>query len=223
MNIGGTKTAIYYTTFATMFLLGGCFDLMSDKVDPTDSSVPPIDENSPPSISGTPGPSTKVSERYTFTPVASDPDGDALTFNIRNIPLWADFDSSTGTVSGVPNLGDEGTYSNITITVSDGKASSSLPQFSVAVNQFATGATTLSWTPPTQNEDGSSLIDLAGYKIYYGVSQGNYPHQIRIDNPGVTTYMVDNLSPNTYYFVSTSFNDAGVESDFSNVAVKSVN
>ena len=146
-----------------------------------------------------------------------------VTFSIQNNPRWADFDSGTGTVSGVPNLGDEGSYANISITVSDGKDTSSLPQFSVAVNQFATGATTLSWTPPTQNEDGSSLLDLAGYKIYYGVSQGNYPNQIRIDNPGVTTYMVDNLSPNTYYFVSTSFNDAGVESDFSNVAVKSVN
>jgi hypothetical protein len=202
-------------------LLGGC--LLDDQAATTERSAIPIDENLPPSISGIPGSSTIVGEMYTFTPVASDPNGDVLTFGIQNKPLWADFDSGTGSVTGVPNLGDEGIYSNISMTVSDGKASSSLPQFSVAVNQFATGSTTLSWTAPTQNTDGSPLTDLVAYKIYYGLSQGNYPNQVRIDNPGITTYFVDNLSPNTYYFVATSFNVAGIESDFSNMAVKTVN
>ena len=29
-------------------------------------------------------------------------------------------------------------------------------------------ATTLNWTAPTTNTDGTALTDLAGYKIYYG-------------------------------------------------------
>jgi len=43
------------------------------------------------------------------------------------------------------------------------------------------------------------------------------------NNPGITTYVVENLSPNTYIFASTSINASGVESDFSNVATKTIN
>jgi len=65
-------------------------------------------------------------------------------------------------------------------------------------------------------------MDLAGYNIYFGLSQGNYSYKVHIDNPSISTYMVDNLLPNTYYVVATSFNSLGVESTYSNVAVKTV-
>jgi Fibronectin type III domain len=91
------------------------------------------------------------------------------------------------------------------------------------VNQVSLGSATLNWIPPTQNTDGSALTDLAGYRIYYSTSPGNYPNQITINNPGITTYVVDNLTPNTWYFVSTSFNSSGMESDFSNVATRTIN
>ncbi len=66
-------------------------------------------------------------------------------------------------------------------------------------------------------------MDLAGFKICYGTSPSNYPNEITIDNPGITTHVVDNLTPNTWYFVSTAFNSSGVESDVSNVATKTIN
>lgn len=179
---------------------------------------PPPSGNSAPTISGTPPTSVLIDEEYVFVPNASDPDGDTLTFTVSNKPGWADFDDTTGELSGIPDTGDVGMYSNISITVSDGIASDSTPNFSVEVTQVQLGAVTLSWTAPTQYTDGSQLDDLAGYKIYYGVSQGNYPNQIEIDNPGLTTYMVENLTPATYYFVATAVNDAGMESDFSNMA-----
>ena len=81
---------------------------------------------------------------------------------------------------------------------------------------------TLDWTPPTQNEDGSTLTDLAGYFIYYGESSGSYPNRIRIDNPSISTYVVENLLPRTYYIVATSFNSTGIESRYSGEAVKTV-
>ncbi len=93
---------------------------------------------------------------------------------------------------------------------------------SVTVNQVGFGSATLSWTPPTQNTDGSPLTDLAGYKIYYGTESGNYQTSIQIDNPGIAIYVVENLTPNTYYFVLTAFNSSGVESLFSNEASKQV-
>ncbi len=174
-------------------------------------------------ISGTPATSVKIGELYSFTPSVIDPDGDSLTFTIQNKPVWAEFTSSTGQLSGMPLLGNEGTYTSISITVSDGQHSASLAPFSVTVNQVGLGSATLSWTPPTQNSDGSPLTDRAGYRIYYGNEPGNHQTFIQIDNPGITIYVVENLTPNTYYFVSTAFNSNGVESPFSNEAVKVVN
>ena len=87
---------------------------------------------------------------------------------------------------------------------------------SVTANQVGTSSTTLSWTPPTQNSDGSPLTDLAGYKIYYGNESGNYRTSIHIDNPGIAIYVVEYLRPNTYFFVITAINSSGVESQFSN-------
>ena len=39
---------------------------------------------------------------------------------------------------------------------------------------------------------------------------------MRIDNVGLTAFVVDNLYPATYYFAVTAFNTAGLESDYSN-------
>ena len=80
----------------------------------------------------------------------------------------------------------------------------------------------LSWTAPTHNEDGSALTDLAGFKIYWGTTPGIYTNSERIDNPGITTYTVDGLPPDTYEFVTTSLNAAGIESTYSNPATKTV-
>jgi hypothetical protein len=160
---------------------------------------------------------------YEFEPNAADADGDSLSFQVTNKPNWASFDASTGRLSGQPTLDNVGTYGDIVISVSDGIASSSLRAFSVTVSQTALGNVTLSWAAPTQNSDGSALMDLAGYKIYYGKSSGIYDHEIRIDSPSVTTYVVDNLVPDTYYFAATSFNTSGVESEFSGEAVRTVN
>lgn len=66
------------------------------------------------------------------------------------------------------------------------------------------------------------LTDLAGYKIYYGTTPGDYTQQIRIDNPSISTYLIENLLPETYYIVATAFNTAGVESSYSGMATKTV-
>lgn len=73
----------------------------------------------------------------------------------------------------------------------------------------------LSWNAPTTNADGTPLTDLAGYKIYYGTSSGNYSQKINVGN--VTTYKVTNLtSDNTYYFAVTAYDKSGNASKFSN-------
>ena len=179
--------------------------------------------NHPPTISGNPKRGVTMNEMYDFTPNASDIDGDTLTFQIQNQPSWAEFDAKTGRVYGQPTLGDVGTFSNIVISVSDGQDSASLSAFTITVSQASLGSVTLNWQPPSQNTDGSPLTDLAGYRLYFGKSSRQYNNEITIDNPGLTTYVVDNLSPDTYYFAATAVNAEGMESAYSGEAVRVVN
>lgn len=84
------------------------------------------------------------------------------------------------------------------------------------------GSVSLSWIAPTQNEDGTPLTDLAGYKIYWGTEIGTYPNVIDVPDPTATSYEVTDLDPGTYYFVATALNEAGVESRYSGVATKTI-
>lgn len=170
--------------------------------------------NTPPTISGTPPTTATDGKLYAFTPKASDANGDALSFSIKNKPDWATFSSSTGTLSGTPVW--TGTDGAIAISVSDGHASASLPSFSITIGRTApsvgTGAVTINWTPPIENVDGSTLTNLAGYHLYYGTSASSLTHVVNITNPGLATYVVSNLSAATWYFAVTSINSTGTES-----------
>jgi len=179
--------------------------------------------NDAPTITGTP--TTLIAENtiYSFTPTASDDDGQTLTFNITNKPLWASFNTNTGALTGTPSSIDIGTTSNIIISVNDGITSTSLASFDITVTQVVIGSAMISWIPPLENNDGSVLTDLAGYKIYYGVAAGNYTTIIDVNNIGITDFTVDNLAgPNTYYFVMTAYNSAGAESVQSNRVSKTI-
>jgi len=79
---------------------------------------------------------------------------------------------------------------------------------------------TLTWDPPTTNTDGTSLTDLAGYKVYYGTTSGNYTASTDVGN--VTTYTVSDLPPQVYYFAITAYDTVGNESDYSNEAYKTI-
>jgi hypothetical protein len=184
--------------------------------------VNPPSGNQAPTISGTPPAQTMQDQQYTFTPTASDANGDTLTFSITNKPAWATFTASSGVLSGTPTAGQVATYSNIQISVSDGTTTTSLPAFSITVVATATGSATLTWNPPTQNTDGSTLNNLAGYKVYWGTSQGNYTNSVTVNSPGLATYVVDQLTPATWYFAVSAINTVGVESALSNVASKQV-
>jgi len=85
------------------------------------------------------------------------------------------------------------------------------------------GSATLSWYPPTANADGSALGNLAGYRIYYGTSAQRLNRTIVIDNPGLTRYVVENLSSSKWHFAMTSYNADGKESERSVTVSKKVN
>ena len=177
--------------------------------------------NSSPVISGTPTTALVVGQEWSFTPEAYDADEDVLTFSIEGEPDSAEFDPKTGRIWWTPH--ETGSYGPITITVSDYKDSDSLDRFTLHVDEPTLGTTMLSWTPPIEREDGSTLEDLAGYRIYYGKDENSLTHVINISEKGQTTHLVENLDPGTWYFAVTAYDNNDLESDKSNFTSKTIN
>lgn len=214
----GPQCAVWAASLVMAMGLSGCYwdeeksagDSSSDTGNPPPGSEPPA--NRAPTISGTPVTTAKVSLAYSFQPNASDPDGDRLTFEVRSKPNWATFDPATGRLSGIPPEGSSGTFTGVEILVSDGKATSSLPAFSIQVLEPVVASVELAWTPPTTNEDGSPLTDLSGYVIRYGRSAGSLDQRITLNNAGLSAYVIPDLVEGTWYFSLSSVNSNGVES-----------
>jgi fibronectin type 3 domain-containing protein len=74
-----------------------------------------------------------------------------------------------------------------------------------------TGRINLAWDPVTDPR-------LVRYFLHYGSSSGKYTNLLSIDSTA-TTVAVNNLTlGTTYYFVTTSVDEAGIESAYSNEA-----
>jgi len=81
------------------------------------------------------------------------------------------------------------------------------------------GSVTLSWTNPTQNEDGTSLTDLASVTIF----ESSSAIQIKTFTAGETTIVIENLSSGEHCYYAKATNSAGISSVASNIACKTVN
>jgi hypothetical protein len=178
--------------------------------------------NRAPTLSGTPPTSVTAGSAYNFQPTGTDADGDTLTYAIQNMPTWATFNTATGKLSGTPTAGAAGVYASIVISVTDTKDTVSLPMFSITVTAPANGSATLSWTPPTQNTDGSTIGNLAGFRIQYGTSAGALTQTIELGNPGLAAYVVTGLSSGNWFFAVRAYNSSGAESANSNVTTKTI-
>lgn len=173
------------------------------------------DESGELTISGSPQTFLAVGEHFLFTPTAVDPEGDHLTFSITGRPAWLTFDPATGALSGTAAAAQVGLYRDIAIEVSDGTNTARQPPFTLEV--VATGSRTamISWQGPTQHEDGSPLMDLAGFEIRYGRQPGNYSHRVDVPSQGIATYVVNGLVPGNYYFAMTAYKGNRVDSALS--------
>ncbi len=84
------------------------------------------------------------------------------------------------------------------------------------------GTATLSWEAPTTTTTGSALTDLAGYRIYYGISASDLSQSIQLNTVGVQTYVIDNLGQGTWYFAIKAVTTVGVESALSDIVSKTI-
>ncbi len=171
----------------------------------------------PPTIAGSAPTMATVGQAYSFQPKATGTGKEVLSFVIANKPSWASFNATTGQLSGTPSASNVGTYSGVEISVTDGTSVASLAAFNITVGaaQGGTGSVTLSWQPPTENTNGSVLTNLAGYNVHYGTQSQSYTSDVQVANSGASTYVVQNLSPGTYYFAVTAYNSDGSESQYS--------
>ena len=90
--------------------------------------------NSPPTISGITDTTVMVGNSFLLVPIASDPDGDSITFTATGTTDWMNFNTMTGSLSGTPDEEHLGMHGPITITVRDYYgASTTLDPFMIRV------------------------------------------------------------------------------------------
>jgi hypothetical protein len=172
-------------------------------------------------VSGSPPASVVAGRAFSFTPTVSNGGSASLVFSYSNLPAWLSVNASNGTISGTPGSSAVGTYSNIRLTVTDGTNTYASPAYSIQVVGTATGSAMLTWQPPTTYTDGSSL-QIAGYRVYWGTSQNNLNNSVNLQGGGLSSYVVDQLTPGTWYFAVSALDAAQLESSMSNVASKTI-
>jgi putative Ig domain-containing protein len=186
----------------------------------------PVTSVAAPTITGTPATTDVAGTAYSFQPTASGPSGDTLSFSVQNKPSWANFSIATGLLSGTPSSTQTGNYSNIVVSVSDGKSSAALPAFAIVVSPPAgvttsTGNAVVNWTPPTTNTNGTPLTNLAGIRIYYGTSAANLTQSVQLAATQ-TSATISNLAAGTWYFAGAVFTSSGAQSAMSSIVSASV-
>jgi hypothetical protein len=155
----------------------------------------------------------------------------------QTVTLTATPASGVGTVAPTLTWSTSGfpTGATVTCTASGGwsgakAASGSQTLTAITANTTFTltcsGGTTpatVSWTPPTQNENGTPLTNLASYKLFVANSAAGVPGATptTFDAPA-SSYVVNGLAVGTWYFGVKAVNSAGVESVMSNVASKAI-
>lgn len=102
-------------------------------------------------------------------------------------------------------------------TFTDSAAAASSSSSTGSGAPASSGTATLSWQAPTTTTNGAALTNLAGYRVYYGLSASNLNQTIQITTVGLQTYVIDDLAPGTWFFAIRAVTSAGVESALSDV------
>jgi hypothetical protein len=161
--------------------------------------------------------STGLPNGYFTVSLAVDrPSGRPLQVSVESSPRWAatsslqTADKYYVTVYGTPTLRDIGVY-DTRLVASDGALTISQSiQFVVAAD--ADSNSTISWLAPTENEDGSLLGDLAGYRFYAWPSDTGSVINQRLFG---TNVLVGNLQPGLWKIAVTAVSGGGTESKLS--------
>ena len=183
-----------------------------------------VTTNQPPSIVARVDDTVRVGQSYDSSSVASDADGDRLTYSAANLPPWASIDTHNGRITGTPAAQDVGVYESITVSVTDtARHVATTRPFSITVvGNVGKGVASLRWELPPSKVDGSPLNDLAGYRILYGRRSDDLDHSVFIGDASTTSYEINSLGEGVWYFAVSAINASGLEGPPTTVASKSI-
>ncbi len=220
-------------TLTMILLAAGCTGSSSKSDDVATASVPSTGSGSTAgtgSTGGTGSGSGTGTGSGSTPPAAGEP---TVTLSASDLQIsegdsvnlsWTTTDADSCTASGgwsgalpangARNVGplNAGTTFSLSCT---GAGGSALEMLSVSV----IGPVQLSWVAPEENVDGSSLTDLAGYRIYYGTSSRSYSDMVDLANPAATAHTLT-LASGDYYVAMTALDGEGNESAYSNEVIK---
>lgn len=149
-----------------------------------------------------------------------------VTVTLAGAPTYTTTFASSTTFSRVVTLrfrADSATTLRVTYAQTAGGGSINMQAAALAGAPTVVGAqTTLSWQAPALNLDGSSLTNLAGFRVYWGTTPGTYSNSAQIGSAATRTHTITGLGRGTWYFVVTALNSSGIESPYSNVWSKVV-
>jgi hypothetical protein len=110
-----------------------------------------------PMLTGTPPATGTVDVQYSFTPNASDADGDALTFSKESAPANLTVNPSTGVVAWTPDAA--GTFP-VVLKVSDGKGGEASLRFNITVG--AATRPVITYSGPSAGQKVKGTLTLTG-------------------------------------------------------------
>ena len=182
---------------------------------PSQNPVPPTPSPKPPK----PAPVLDISANPS---TITEGESTVISWSSENIDSCAangGWSNNTAT-SGTQPVGPLSSSQEFTITCVNSAGEISKSVLVTVEPNISVDTAELSWTPPTTNENGTSLTDLAGYTINYGTMESNLNQTITINNPGVNSYIIENLTASSYYFVVKAFDSSGNESNASGTVSK---
>ena len=101
--------------------------------------------------------------------------------------------------------------------LSDNPVSDTGSASSTELGDSSQKALKVSWNAPLKREDNSTLnlIEIAEYRVYYGIKTGNYDNIIVVDGNSTFEAKDSNVAKGTYYVAVTAVDSDGLESGYS--------
>jgi len=176
--------------------------------------------NRAPVITSTPVTEAVEDEEYSYTVIATDPDGDDLTYMLIEAPAGMTIDSKTGTITWIPTNDDVGTH-EVIVRVSDGHGGYAEQKFTITVENVndAPVITSIQVSPENGNSEMIYIFTVTYVDIdgddpshVYIVIDGKKYEMMPIGGTNATEgliYMYKcslSQGPHTYYFEAIDSN-----------------